>query len=159
MPSVAWTGRHQEDQVGAIQTDGPSRTPPMNLRLSLLMVGAAFAASCAGGGEPSSNAMADSVSVSLEAIAFSPAELMITTGTTVTWINRDEGVAHTVTSGTPKKQGVPGLTKDRPGKPNGLFDKELPDAGDTYQVTFEEPGTFRYYCAIHAPMTGTIVVE
>ena len=106
-----------------------------------------------GGASKSSEAQVD-----LEAIAFSPGELEISVGTTVTWTNKDEGVAHTVTSGKAKKEGVPGISEDRPGKPDGLFNRDLPDAGDTYEFTFDEPGTYKYFCAIHAPMTGTIVV-
>ena len=109
------------------------------------------------GGGSEAPAAADA-QVDLEAIAFTPAELEVSVGTTVTWTNKDEGVAHTVTSGKAKKEGVPGISEDRPGKPDGVFNKELPDAGDTYEFTFDEPGTYKYFCAIHAPMTGTIVV-
>ena len=125
-------------------------------------MGTVFAVSCGGGEQPSSDAKGattDPVGVSLEAIAFSPPELTVPVGTTVTWTNQDEGVAHTVTSGKPKKQGVPGISEDTPGKPDGTFEGELDDAGDTYEFTFDDPGTYRYYCAIHAPMTGTIIVE
>ena len=99
------------------------------------------------------------VEVTLEAIAFDPDRLEVAAGTTVRWTNEDEGVAHTVTSGKPKKEGIPGLSEDREGRPDGVFNDELDDAGDTFRFTFDEPGTYRYFCAIHAPMTGTIVVE
>lgn len=106
------------------------------------------------GAEPSEA----SAEVTLEAIAFEPGDLEVAVGTTVTWTNQDEGVAHTVTSGKPKKEGVPGLSEDKPGQPDGTFEAELDDAGDTYEFTFDEAGTYRYFCAIHAPMTGTIIV-
>lgn len=130
------------------------------------MVVVALAATLAGcGGDPTPSADGAGGSprarsdVTLEAIAFEPSRLEIETGTTVTWTNEDEGVAHTVTSGTPKKEGIPGLSEDKEGKHDGVFNGELPDAGDTFEFTFDEPGTYRYFCAIHAPMTGTIVVE
>lgn len=132
-----------------------------------ILVAAALAASllasCSNGsgGESSgtkAQAAPEGASVTLEAIAFDPSELEIEVGTTVTWTNQDEGVAHTVTSGTPKEQGVPGISENVEGKPDGTFDKELADAGDTYEFTFEEPGTYQYFCAIHAPMTGTVIV-
>jgi len=36
-----------------------------------------------------------------------------------------------------------------------------PDAppNDTFQVTFTEPGTYRYHCILHPWMTGTVIVE
>jgi plastocyanin len=37
----------------------------------------------------------------------------------------------------------------------------LIQSGDTFDVTFEQPGTYEYYCIPHesAGMKGTIVVE
>lgn len=99
------------------------------------------------------------VDVTLEAIAFDPDRLDVSVGTTVRWTNEDEGVAHTVTSGKPKKEGIPGLSEDKEGQPDGVFNAKLNDAGDTFEFTFDKPGTYIYFCAIHAPMTGTIVVE
>ena len=133
----------------------------MKTRLGALLLMATLTAACstAGDASPSADEDAAAASVALEAIAFEPAELEVDAGTTVTWTNQDEGVAHTVTSGNPKKQGVPGISEDRPGKPDGVFAGDLPDAGDTYEFTFDDPGTYRYFCEIHAPMTGTIVVE
>ena len=30
--------------------------------------------------------------------------------------------------------------------------------GDEYVLTFEDPGTFYYYCTLHHSMQGTIIV-
>ena len=130
-------------------------------KLIMALTAAAVLASCGPTDEPTteSETRAAGETVRLEAIAFQPAELTIKAGTTVTWVNEDEGVAHTATSGTPKKEGIPGQTDDTPGKPDGVFEGSFEEAGDTYEFTFEKPGTYRYFCEIHAPMTGTVVVE
>jgi plastocyanin len=126
--------------------------------LGVALAGLLVSACSSGATDTADKAEKPQAEVTLEAIAFKPADLEIAVGETVTWTNEDEGVAHTVTSGKPKKEGVPGLTEDKPGEPDGTFDAELADAGDSFEFTFKEPGTYRYFCAIHAPMTGTIVV-
>ncbi|MFP4343690.1 MAG: PQQ-dependent sugar dehydrogenase [Anaerolineales bacterium] len=75
---------------------------------------------------------------------FQPRELTIAPGTRVTWVNED-AVLHTVTSGT----------RD---EPTGMFDVEVA-TGETFFFTFDEPGTYDYYCSIHPGMDGTIIVE
>jgi plastocyanin len=65
-------------------------------------------------------------------------------GQVVTWFNQD-GSTHHVSSGTPP-------TKD------GKFDGEVPAKG-MFEFTFNDAGTFPYFCAIHNSMTGTIVVK
>ncbi|MBA2448111.1 MAG: cupredoxin domain-containing protein [Chloroflexi bacterium] len=70
---------------------------------------------------------------------YDPANLTVTTGTTVTWVN--QGTAPiTVTS------------------PDGLFDSEqiLPNA--SFSATFYAPGTYRYFCVPYPHMKGTILV-
>ncbi len=76
----------------------------------------------------------------IQGMAFVPSTITVTTGTTVTWSNRD-AVNHTVTSDT------------------GLFDSgQIPKDG-TYTHTFTTAGTFPYHCTIHPTMTGTVVVQ
>jgi plastocyanin len=77
-------------------------------------------------------------------IAFAPTSVAVPVGATVTWTNQDV-VGHTVTSGAP-------------GDPDGLFDEPLGAEGDTATVTFEEPGTYGYFCEVHPNMTGEVVV-
>lgn len=90
-------------------------------------------------------ARAASVSVTAENFRFVPAELTVTVGDTVVW--RFSGEPHTVTSGLP-------------GAPDGRFDSGIVAAGGTYGYRFVEPGTYRYFCAVHPEdMTGRIVVE
>ena len=81
--------------------------------------------------------------------AFDPGEVEISLGETVEWVNADD-VFHTVTS----TESLDELT------PSGLFDVELGSEGATFEFTFEEAGTYHYYCKPHVPfMIGTVHVE
>ena len=66
--------------------------------------------------------------------------LTVPVGTTVTWVNHDEE-PHTVTSET------------------GAFSSAGLVHDDTFVQTFTKPGTYRYSCAIHPYMKGTLVVK
>lgn len=76
--------------------------------------------------------------------AFEPRELTVKAPTTVVWTNQDS-YAHTVTAGTR-------------GNPSGLFDQDV-NGGESFSFTFEEPGTYEYYCDIHPGMDGAVVVQ
>lgn len=76
---------------------------------------------------------------------FIPSSITVQVGTTVTWTN-DDSAAHTVTSGQD-------ATFD------GIFDSGLFMAGRTYQFTFEDAGTYPYFCFVHPWMKGTVIVE
>ena len=82
--------------------------------------------------------------VSARNINFEPAELDVAVGTTVTFTNEDI-VRHTVTAGSPDDVG-------------DAFDEELDGEGDTVTITFDDEGTFEYFCRLHPSMTGTITV-
>jgi plastocyanin len=79
--------------------------------------------------------------------AFNPNTLTIRVGTTVTWSNDETSpIPHTVTSGSPNAL-------------SGMFDSGDLNPGQTFQFTFNAPGTFQYFCRIHgAAMTGTVTV-
>ena len=95
---------------------------------------------------------------------FEPERLTIQAGDTVTWTN-DAGDAHTVTA---YEEAIP---DGAPFFSSGDVDSEqaarenmgrtLIGPGESYEFTFEEPGTYRYFCIPHeeAGMRGTIVVE
>jgi len=76
---------------------------------------------------------------------FIPADVTINVGETVTWSN-DDTAAHTVTSGI----AVDG--------PDGVFDSSLFMAGKTFQMNFDEVGTYDYFCMVHPWMKGIIHV-
>jgi plastocyanin len=68
--------------------------------------------------------------------------LVVTVGTTVTWMNGDS-VAHTVTSDT------------------GAFDSGRMDSGATFSYQFNTAGTYPYHCTIHGAkaMSGVVQVN
>lgn len=78
--------------------------------------------------------------VSIANFAFSPATITVKAGTTVTWTNNDT-VTHTVTADSGSGPDSGNLA---PGK--------------IYTFTFKTAGTYKYHCAIHASMTGTVIV-
>ncbi|MFO7918742.1 MAG: plastocyanin/azurin family copper-binding protein [Anaerolineae bacterium] len=86
----------------------------------------------------------EDVEVVMRNTAFEPEEITVAPGTTVTWTNEDS-FAHTVTAGTR-------------GDPTGMFDEDV-SGGDTFSFTFEEPGTYDYFCRPHSGMDGVVIVE
>jgi plastocyanin len=70
---------------------------------------------------------------------FAPRHLTIRPGATVTW--RFEGNA------------VHDVMDD-----GGPFRSDRLRHGDAYIRTFDEPGTYHYYCTLHHAMQGTLVV-
>jgi plastocyanin len=102
------------------------------------------------------SASPDGTVIKLSRLMYMPATIEIEAGTTVTWTN-DESISHTVTSGMPT--GVDSNTSLRSGEePDGLYDEQLPKQGDSFTFTYDEPGTYPYYCDIHKGMNGEIVV-
>lgn len=128
--------------------------------VSLAIAAALLAGACGGtpSSEPNEPAAEPERAVALEGLTFDPKELTVSPGTTITWTNEDE-VAHTVTSGIKGEQGVPGVSKGMPDRPDGAFDEALDDRGASYAFTFDEPGTYEYFCRIHGGMTGVVIVE
>jgi plastocyanin len=79
-------------------------------------------------------------SVMIMDYAFTPADLTIPVGTTVVWTNMD-AAAHDVVS-----------------TDGGPLDSPNLATGDTFEFTFDTPGTYEYFCSLHPDMTGTITV-
>jgi plastocyanin len=92
-----------------------------------------------GQGNPPADAVSAATSVSVVDVAFAPKDIEVPVGTTVDWTN-DDPFAHTVTAD------------------DGAFDSGTMDAGQVFSLTFDEPGTFDYFCAVHPSMTGTVTV-
>jgi amicyanin len=80
--------------------------------------------------------------VSIDNFAFSPEELVVTVGATVTWVNTDDE-AHTVTS-----KAVP-----------PVFDSKSLQTDDKFSFEFKTPGTYDYFCKPHPYMTGKVIVK
>ena len=77
--------------------------------------------------------------------SFSFGEVTIDAGSQVVWSNSDS-VAHTVNAGSPAS-------------PLTTFTSGVFAPGETYSVTFDEPGVYRYFCSLHPDMTGKVIVE
>jgi plastocyanin len=71
---------------------------------------------------------------------FSPMELTVKAGSTVTWKNLD-GEPHTVVNDA------------------GMFRSAALDQNDTYQFKFDKPGVYKVFCSIHPNMKETITVQ
>jgi plastocyanin len=97
---------------------------------------------CDGGGDTGTTAAAGTEeNVEIVDFAFNPGELTIAAGSTVTWTNADPNLPHTASSD------------------DDVFDSGNLNEGDEFSFTFEEAGSFPYFCSVHPTMTGTIVVE
>ncbi|MBS3142422.1 cupredoxin family copper-binding protein [Candidatus Woesearchaeota archaeon] len=77
----------------------------------------------------------------LQNFAFSPSQMFIKAGDTVTWTNSDSA-PHTVTSNSGDELDSPSLSP-----------------GETYSHTFTTAGTYMYHCEFHPRMTASITVQ
>jgi plastocyanin len=123
----------------------------------------AFALSACGGGGGSSGG--DGTTVGMDpSHKYDPEELTVDAGATVTWTS-DTDEAHTVTA---YDDGLPEgadyfATGDFPNEDAARDDvgEGLLTNGQSFEVTFDIPGTYRYFCIPHESdgMVGTIVVR
>ncbi len=126
--------------------------------LAVALLASTVLAACNGGGTESAGDVGKNgkggAEVAMELIAYKPDRLEVTPVTEVTWTQKDAGF-HTVTSGA-VEQGPAGVTP----KPDGKFDSGEIPTGETYVFTFEEPGTYPYFCGVHpATMRGEVSVR
>jgi len=84
----------------------------------------------------------EKVTATIDNFSFSPGEITVAPGTTVTWENRDD-IPHTVTGA------------DTP----HLFKSDPLDTGDHFSYRFDHAGRFAYFCSLHAHMQGVVVVQ
>ena len=77
---------------------------------------------------------------------YTPADITINAGDTVEWINVDTA-AHTVTGGSPADG------------PSGVFDSSLVMANANYAFTFDDAGSYDYFCMVHPWMVGSVTVN
>ena len=75
-----------------------------------------------------------------------PFEVTVDVGGEVTWSN-DDSAAHTVTGGSAADG------------PSGVFDSSLVMGGATYSFTFEDAGSYDYFCMVHPWMVGSVTVN
>ena len=79
-------------------------------------------------------------SISIDNFSFTPKEITVAAGTTITWVNHDD-VPHTVVS-TDKK-----------------FRSKALDTDDQFSFTFTDAGTYSYFCSVHPIMIGKVIVK
>ena len=77
--------------------------------------------------------------VGIDNFTFAPAEITVTAGSTVTWVNHDD-IPHVVAD-TAKG-----------------FRSPVLDTDGSYAMAFDKPGTYSYFCALHPHMTGRVTV-
>jgi amicyanin len=82
------------------------------------------------------------VNASIANFVFEPKELVVTVGTTVTWVNADD-VPHTVTSSASPP----------------VFGSQALETNDTFSFVFKTAGTYDYFCKLHPTMIGKVVVK
>ena len=81
--------------------------------------------------------------IAIKNFTFSPSNITIRAGTTVTWLNQDEAV-HQI---------------DSDSKAQVAFVSDSLPHGASFPFTFTQPGTYTYHCTYHPTMKGTIVVQ
>ena len=81
----------------------------------------------------------------VEDVCYIPSKIVIQKGDSVTWLNEDSAF-HTVTSGFY-------------GEPTELFDSGYLDPYQYYTLSFDEIGTYDYYCVLHPWMFAQVIVE
>jgi len=91
-------------------------------------------------GSQTSQDRAEEVKVTIDNFSFTPQDITVKAGTTVTWVNQDD-VPHTVVSNEKK------------------FKSKALDTDDKFSFTFNDPGTYEYYCSVHPKMTAKVTVK
>jgi plastocyanin len=79
----------------------------------------------------------------IQGMAFSPATITVTAGTTIKWTNKVD-TPHTVTSDVGEAE---------------VFDSGSMAKGSTFIWQFNNTGTFKYHCTFHGGMKATVVVK
>lgn len=95
-----------------------------------------------GGGAPQTPVLSDAsrVNVEIAEFDFSPRELTVRPGATITWTNRDSA-PHDATDEA------------------GTWGTGALWQGESATVSFDSPGEYEYICTFHPNMKGTVTVE
>jgi len=79
-------------------------------------------------------------SVRIDNFTFTPQEITITRGSTLTWVN-DDDIPHTIAA------------------TNKAFRSKAMDTEQKFSFTFTQPGTYEYFCSLHPHMQGKVIVK
>ena len=107
---------------------------------ALLAMGAVYATARANYFARAAENQPAAISITIDNFSFTPKEITVSKGTTVTWINHDD-VPHTVVS-TDKK-----------------FRSKALDTDDKFSFTFSDSGSYAYFCSVHPVMIGKVIVK
>ena len=81
---------------------------------------------------------------------FSPKLQQIKRGTAVKWINEDKRT-HFLTAADPNRKEPAHVVDD-------LLIHHLMPPGEVFQMQFDKPGNYDFFCAIHMEMRGSVTV-
>jgi amicyanin len=79
-------------------------------------------------------------SVHIDNFTFTPQEITVTRGTTLTWVN-DDDIPHAIAA------------------TGQAFRSKAMDTEQKFSFTFTEPGTYDYFCSLHPHMQGKVIVK
>ncbi|MEJ6746282.1 MAG: cupredoxin family copper-binding protein [Yoonia sp.] len=108
-------------------------------RRDALLLGAAFVALPLTAAMARADSHTTTHTVVIKSMKFTPADITIKAGDSVTWVNEDRP-RHSATD------------------LGGAFDTGLLATGDTATLTFGDAGQFGYRCTPHRNMRGTITI-
>jgi plastocyanin len=106
-----------------------------------LLLAALAVTGCGGSTEEETAVAGKPRTVNISDYLYSPAALTVQAGTRIVFRNEDT-TAHTATS-----------------KQSGAFESEPIAPGKSATLTFDQPGTYAYYCVFHPFMKGKVRVE
>jgi plastocyanin len=107
--------------------------------LSLVLVACGGGSDDSSGGDTTAIGGAAAADVEIVEFAYGPDPVVVEAGGAVTWTNEDTA-PHTATAD------------------DGSFETATLAKGKSEAISFEEAGTFPYFCAIHPTMHGTVEV-
>ena len=87
-------------------------------------------------------APATEATVKIDNFTFTPAQIKVSPGTKVTWIN-DDDIPHEIVDSTD-----PQAMKSAP-----------MDTDDRFSFVYTKAGAFPYFCGLHPHMQGTVIVQ
>jgi len=112
----------------------------MNRTAARIVFSALLAASLLTAGAAALQPEAASPLVHVDNFTFTPEEITINRGTTVTWVN-DDDIPHAIAAS------------------NKAFRSKAIDSEEKFSLTFNEPGTYEYFCSLHPHMQGKVIVK
>lgn len=98
-----------------------------------------------GGGGGGGGGTSNVITVTVDGLSFSPANVTISPGQTVVWTKQDNGTRHTIT----------------PRGHSQWNSVESSGTGEMLRVTFNTAGQYEYFCQPHlaSQMVGTVTVQ